>query len=84
VKTVESMPDASKTVPEALSAVSHEATCLVAFKGAFTADDVTNPWEPLPGPYRGAIVVVRYSNVRVVMTVLLPRLPRGLNFSDLH
>jgi len=84
VKEVESTPHASRTIPPALTAVEHAATCLVAFKGSFAVDRVSRGWAPLPGPYQGAVVVVRFSNVKLVMTVLLPRLPRALEFSDLH
>jgi len=84
VKAVEAMPHASQAVPPALTAVLPEGMCLVAFKGNFAVDRVPSPWAPLPGPYRGAVVVVRFSNVKLVTTVLVPRLPRSIYFSDLH
>jgi hypothetical protein len=70
------------TPPALLVAVTHEATCLVAFRGRFSLSSVSDGWAPMPGPYRNAIVVVRQSNSDIVATVLLRRLPRAIPFFE--
>jgi len=68
-------------VPEALLDVSRVATCLVAFKGHFTATGVEKGWAPSAGPGQIAIVVVRQRDSRVLATVVLARIPPRLVFA---
>jgi hypothetical protein len=72
-------------VPDSLQDVARMATCLVAFKGDFTASDVELGWAP-HGPGKVAVVVVRQRNDVVVATVVLHREPLrfGHFFSSLQ
>jgi hypothetical protein len=69
--------------PPSLEPEHRLGVCAVAYRGVFSASSVTRPWVPGAGPYRIAIVVVRQSNNRVLATVLLARVPRGLHFAGL-
>jgi hypothetical protein len=68
--------------PASLAAVSHQATCLVAFSGTFGLSSVSHGWAPTAGPYLDAIVVVRQSDSDLVATVLFRRLPRAIRFFE--
>ena len=57
------------------------ATCLVAFKGHFTASTVERGWAPEGGVGRIAIVVVRQRDSSLLATVVLTHIPRQLIFA---
>jgi len=75
-------PNGPPPAPAPLAAVSHKATCLVAFRGTFSLSGVRHGWAPFAGPYLNAIVVVLQSNSELVATVLVHRLPRVLAFFE--
>jgi hypothetical protein len=68
-------------IPDALTDAAKVATCLVAFTGRFTASEVKDGWAPSGGPGRIAIVVVRQSDLVLVATVVLGRIPPRLVFA---
>jgi hypothetical protein len=80
IRTVSDVTKGRPALPDHLTDVSHEATCLVAFRGAFSLASVSRGWAPAPGPYVDAIVVMRQSSGDLVATVLLRRLPRAIRF----
>lgn len=68
-------------IPDAVQAAAKVATCLVAFTGHFTVLNVERGWAPESGPDRIAIVVIRQSNLALVATVVLGRIPPRLVFA---
>ena len=80
IRTVSDVAKGRPGLPEHLQEVSHQATCLVAFRGTFSLSSVSRGWSPAPGPYPNAIVVMRQSSGDLVATVLLRRLPRAIGF----
>lgn len=66
--------------PLSLVRAEHERDCLVAFRGDFSLAHTRLGWAARPGPYRAAIVVVRPSNDKVVVTILLRRVPGSIEF----
>ena len=68
-------------IPDALTDAAKVATCLVVFTGRFTASEVKDGWAPSGGPGRIAIVVVRQSDLVLVATVVLGRIPPRLVFA---
>jgi hypothetical protein len=68
-------------VPDALSDASKVATCLVAFTGHYTAGDVERGWAPRGQKGQIAIVVIRQSDLVLLATVVLGRIPPRLIFA---
>ncbi len=61
--------------PAAVRSLPRHGTCLVAYRGPFRAGLSDRSWDPVPGPHRLAVVVVRQSNHEVLAVVLLERAP---------
>jgi hypothetical protein len=68
-------------VPDALQDAARVATCLVAFRGRFTAWNVERGWAPSGTAGQIAIVVIRQRDLVLVATVVLGRIPPRLVFA---
>jgi hypothetical protein len=68
-------------VPDGLQDAARVATCLVAFRGRFTASNVERGWAPSGTAGQIAIVVIRQRDLVLVATVVLGRIPPRLVFA---